>query len=64
VQAREFLVARVKHDIEIPETTRLAIVKAHIGQGLFREEVAKVERHCRLTGVEDRYHLVASHIKS
>ena len=62
-QAGEYLVDRVKQDIQIPETTRLAIVKARIGQGIFREEVAKVERHCRLTGVEDRDHLVASHIK-
>jgi putative restriction endonuclease len=62
-QAGEYLVDRVKQDIQIPETTRLAIVKARIGQGLFREEVAKVESHCRLTGVEDRDHLVASHIK-
>ena len=62
-KAGEYLVDTVKQDILIPETTRLAIVKARIGQGLFRDEVAKVERHCRLTGVEDRDHLVASHIK-
>lgn len=62
-KAAEYLVETVKQDIHIPETTRLAIVKARIGQGLYREEVAKVERQCRLTGVEDRDHLVASHIK-
>jgi len=62
-KAGEYLVDGVKNDIQIPETTRLAIVKARIGQGIFRDEVAKVERHCRLTGVEDRDHLVASHIK-
>ena len=62
-KAGEYLVDAVKQDILIPETTRLAIVKARIGQGIFRDEVAKVERQCRLTGVEDRDHLVASHIK-
>jgi len=62
-KAGEYLVDTVKQDILIPETTRLAIVKARIGQGVFRDEVAKVERNCRLTGVEDRDHLVASHIK-
>lgn len=62
-KAGEYLVDVIKQDTLIPETTRLAIVKARVGQGLFREEVAKVERHCRLTGVEDRDHLVASHIK-
>ena len=62
-KAGEYLVDVIKQDTLIPETTRLAIVKARVGQGLFREEVAKVERHCRLTGVEDRDHLLASHIK-
>jgi hypothetical protein len=62
-KAGEYLVESVKQDLQISETTRLAIVKARIGQGLFRDEVAKVERFCRLTGVEDRDHLVASHIK-
>ncbi len=62
-KAGEYLVESVKQDLQISETTRLAIVKARIGQGFFRDEVAKVERFCRLTGVEDRDHLVASHIK-
>ena len=62
-KAGEYLVESVRQDLQIPETTRLAIVKARVGQGVFRDEVAKVERFCRLTGVEDRDHLVASHIK-
>jgi putative restriction endonuclease len=62
-QEGEDIINEVSNDMRIPETTRIAIVKARIGQGLFREEVFKVERHCRLTGVEDLNFLVASHIK-
>jgi len=58
-----YITEKLQHDIEIPETTRLALVKARVGQGVFREEVSKVEKCCRLTGVEDSDFLVASHIK-
>lgn len=53
----------VKDDASIPETDRLAIVKSRRGQGLFRERVAKLELRCRITGVENPAHLVASHSK-
>jgi len=62
-QVEQYMAEKVRADIHIPETTRLAIVKARVGQGIFREEVSKVEKHCRLTGVKDGNHLVASHIK-
>lgn len=62
-EIEQYLADKVSTDTQIPETTRLAIVKARVGQGIFREEVSKVERQCRLTGVEDADHLVASHIK-
>jgi len=62
-EVEQYMAEKVRIDIEIPETTRLAIVKARVGQGIFRDEVSKVEKHCRLTGVEDADHLVASHIK-
>ncbi len=62
-QVEQFMAEKVQQDSELPDTTRLAIVKARVGQGLFREEVSKVERFCRLTGVEDSDHLIASHIK-
>ena len=62
-QVEQFMADKIQQDSELPDTTRLAIVKARVGQGLFREEVSKVERYCRLTGVEDSDHLIASHIK-
>src|SRR5882757_9572872 len=53
----------VTEDTSIPETARLAIVRARIGQGLFKERVGQIESKCRITGVENPAHLVASHCK-
>lgn len=53
----------VATDATIPETDRLAIIRARKGQGLFKERVSKIESRCRITGVENPTHLVASHCK-
>ena len=53
----------VVNDPSIPETDRLAIIRARKGQGLFKERVGKIEAKCRITGVENPVHLVASHCK-
>jgi putative restriction endonuclease len=53
----------VAADASIPETDRVAIVRARVGQGLFKERVGKIESRCRITGVENPVHLVASHCK-
>jgi hypothetical protein len=50
-------------DSTVPDTERQAIIRARIGQGLFRERVSKIETRCRVTGVENPVHLVASHCK-
>jgi putative restriction endonuclease len=47
----------------VRETERLAIVRARVGQGLFKERVSMIETKCRITGVENPAHLVASHCK-
>jgi putative restriction endonuclease len=47
----------------IPETERTALVQARRGQGRFRDNVNAIERACRITRVERREHLIASHIK-
>ena len=49
------------NDSTVPETERLAIICARNGQGLFKERVGKIESRCRITGVENAVHLVASH---
>jgi len=53
----------VAGDVTIPDTERLAIVSARRGQGLFRERVEQIEKRCRITGVENPAHLIASHCK-
>ncbi|AWV08630.1 HNH endonuclease [Marilutibacter maris] len=53
----------VESDTTIPETQRLQLTKARIGQGLFRNRVMSLDPRCRVTGVEDSRLLVASHIK-
>jgi putative restriction endonuclease len=48
---------------KIPETDRLALVRARNGQGLFKERVSKIESRCRITGVDNPVHVIASHCK-
>lgn len=54
---------KIRLDKTIPETQRLAIVRSRIGQGLFKDRVRKIETRCRLTGVDNQTHLIASHCK-
>jgi putative restriction endonuclease len=53
----------VADNVSIPETDRLAIIRARRGQGLFKERVSRIESRCRITGVDNPVHLVASHCK-
>src|SRR5690606_14090637 len=50
-------------DRSIPETTRQAVVLARRGQGLFKQNVQRIETRCRVTGVDQIEHLRASHCK-
>src|SRR4051794_17364954 len=54
---------RVAADTSIRDTDREAIIRARRGQGLFKHRVMEIERRCRITGVENRVHLIASHCK-
>lgn len=53
----------IREDGAIPVTEREQLVKARVGQGLYRSRVELIEAGCRLTGVTDRRFLRASHIK-
>lgn len=50
-------------DATIPETQRVQLAKARVGQGLFRKRVMLLDGACRVTGVTDARLLIASHIK-
>lgn len=54
---------QLAEDATVPDTERQAIIRARIGQGLFKERVAEIETRCRVTGVENPVHLIASHCK-
>jgi putative restriction endonuclease len=54
---------QLANDSTVPETERQAIIRARIGQGLFKERVATIETRCRITGVDNSVHLIASHCK-
>jgi HNH endonuclease len=54
---------RILQNTTLAETTRKALIKARIGEGLFRRNVASIEYRCRVTGVTYPTHLFASHIK-
>jgi predicted restriction endonuclease len=59
----QYLSRRILEDQAIPETDRTSIIIARRGQGRFKEEVMRIERHCRITGVDRVEHLRASHIR-
>ena len=54
---------QIEGDLSIPETQKLQLSKARIGQGLFRKRVILLDPACRVTGVTDTRVLIASHIK-
>jgi hypothetical protein len=55
--------SNIQSDRRLDETERRSLILARRGQGLFRSNVQEVERACRVTQVERREHLIASHIK-
>jgi hypothetical protein len=48
---------------EITTTQKQQLIRARVGQGLFRQKVEKIESRCRVTGITDKRLLIASHIK-
>jgi hypothetical protein len=52
------------HKAEIPETEKEQLIKARRGQGVFKDRVEAIEATCRMTGVNDKRFLIASHIES
>lgn len=57
------LEARIVNDTSIDETYKSAVVKSRRGQGKFKANLLNIESKCRISGLEDRRFLIASHIK-
>jgi hypothetical protein len=43
-------------DKRLPETTRQAVVMARRGQGMFKQNVMRLETRCRITQVDQPEH--------
>jgi putative restriction endonuclease len=54
---------QLESDTSVKETDRQAIVRARVGQGLFKQRVMEIETRCRITGVDNPSYLRASHCK-
>ncbi|HVB57078.1 MAG TPA: HNH endonuclease signature motif containing protein [Candidatus Acidoferrales bacterium] len=54
---------QLESDTSVKETDRQAIVRARVGQGLFKQRVMEIEARCRITGVDNPSYLRASHCK-
>lgn len=53
----------VLSDPNLTTTERHVLARARLGQGIFKEAVRHIEPSCRLTGLADPRHLIASHMK-
>ncbi len=53
----------ISENASIAETERKALVSSRRGQGVFKKRVMALESKCRVTGVDNPVHLVASHCK-
>lgn len=54
---------QIQSDPSVEETDREALIRARCGQGLFKQRVMRIEHRCRITGVRNLTHLIASHCK-
>jgi putative restriction endonuclease len=54
---------RIAADLTLDDTVRKSLMAARRGQGVFRSNIEKLERACRLTGITNPSLLKASHIK-
>lgn len=64
IEASEEEVERqLRNRTDLDETEKLQLVKSRRGQGIYRQNLEGFEKSCRITGVTNRRHLRASHIK-
>lgn len=57
------LAQSIAQDNELGETEAEQVTKSRRGQGVFRARLESIEAGCRVTGVINPKHLIASHIK-
>lgn len=57
------LAEKLREQDQLTETEVDQITKSRRGQGIFKANLEKIESACRVTGVRNPKHLIASHIK-
>jgi len=62
-QWENYLERQIISQPAIRETEKEALVRSRRGQGLFRKRVIEFEKRCRITKVDNKEHLIASHCK-
>jgi hypothetical protein len=53
----------VLNDPELTPTEKHVLATARVGQGMFKEQVRRIEPNCRITGLSDSKYLIASHMR-
>jgi putative restriction endonuclease len=61
--ADDWIEATIQRRTDIDPADRQQLIRARRGQGVFRRNLEKIENACRVTGLLDRRHLRAIHIK-
>lgn len=54
---------KIRDTPTLPDTEKQSLIQARRGQGIFRANVQRIERQCRVTKVNRSEHLIASHCK-
>jgi HNH endonuclease len=62
-KSEEQVEQELRNRTDLTETEKLQCVKSRRGQGVYRRNLESFEKACRITGVANRRHLRASHIK-
>lgn len=55
--------AMIQRDSDLSNTEKEQVIRARKGQGVFRKNVERIEKKCRITGIANPRLLIASHIK-
>lgn len=64
IQASEEQIEReIRNRTDLSATEKLQLVRSRRGQGVYRRNLEGFEKACRITGVTNKRHLRASHIK-
>lgn len=56
-------ILKIEQRGDINETEKYRLTKSRIGQGIYRNNLLKIENKCRVTELTDTSYLIASHIK-